>query len=69
MRYFLKLAYNGLPFFGWQRQHDEISVQEMIETALEILLKSEIFITGCGRTDTGVNTSLYYAHFDYTRCR
>lgn len=65
MRYFLKLAYNGFPFFGWQRQHDEISVQEMIETALEILLKSEITITGCGRTDTGVNASLYYAHFDY----
>lgn len=65
MRYFIKLAYNGAPFFGWQRQPEQISVQERIEDSFSLLLKQEIAITGCGRTDTGVHASQYFAHFDY----
>jgi tRNA pseudouridine38-40 synthase len=65
MRYFIKLAYNGAPFFGWQIQPKQISVQEVIENAFSLLLKEKIRITGCGRTDTGVNAREYFAHFDY----
>ena len=65
MRYFLHLAYNGAPFYGWQIQPDHISVQEVLEKSLSMLLHQErIAITGCGRTDTGVHASDYYAHFD-----
>ena len=65
MRYFLHLAYNGTPFFGWQIQPDHPSVQETLEKCLYLLLHQErIPITGCGRTDTGVHASCYYAHFD-----
>lgn len=65
MRYFLHLSYNGAPFFGWQIQPSHISVQEVLEKCLSLLLHQErISITGCGRTDTGVHASCYYAHFD-----
>ncbi|MCQ2283455.1 MAG: tRNA pseudouridine(38-40) synthase TruA [Bacteroidales bacterium] len=65
MRYFIHLAYNGAPYFGWQIQPAHISVQEVLEKCLSLMLHQErIPITGCGRTDTGVHASSYYAHFD-----
>ena len=64
MRYFIVLSYLGRGFSGWQKQPHSHSVQEAIEQALTILLKSPIEITGCGRTDTGVHASHYVAHFD-----
>ena len=65
MRYFLHLAYNGAPFFGWQVQPDHPSVQEVLERSLSLLLHQEhIAVTGCGRTDTGVHAADYYAHFE-----
>ena len=65
MRYFIDLAYNGTPFSGWQRQPNATSVQATLETAFATLLRQEIEITGCGRTDAGVHASHYTAHFDF----
>ena len=65
MRYFVELSYNGEPFFGWQRQRKQITVQEVLEDAFSMLLKTKIELTGCGRTDTGVHAKQYFAHFDY----
>lgn len=64
MRYFLRLAYNGAPFHGWQRQPNAISVQQVIEEALYTVMRCPIDIVGAGRTDTGVNAREMYAHFD-----
>ncbi|MBD5369575.1 MAG: tRNA pseudouridine(38-40) synthase TruA [Bacteroides sp.] len=64
MRYFLRLAYDGMPFHGWQRQPNAESVQQTVEDALSLILRSEIPIVGAGRTDTGVNARMMYAHFD-----
>lgn len=64
MRYFLKLAYNGAPFHGWQRQPNAPSVQETLEDSLSKILRDEVQLTGAGRTDTGVNAREMYAHFD-----
>lgn len=64
MRYFIRLAYNGAPFHGWQRQPDAMSVQQRIEEVFSLILRCEILINGAGRTDTGVNASEMYAHFD-----
>jgi tRNA pseudouridine38-40 synthase len=66
MRYFLELAYNGTRFNGWQRQPNAPSVQASIEDALRLILRQpDLEIVGCGRTDTGVHASAYYAHFDF----
>lgn len=66
MRLFVSLSYNGGRFCGWQSQPDAPSVQEELERALSIVFSEKISVTGAGRTDTGVNASLYYAHFDLT---
>ncbi|AXG72291.1 tRNA pseudouridine synthase A [Kordia sp. SMS9] len=64
MRYFIELSYNGENYHGWQNQPNAISVQEVIEKALSVLLRSEISIVGAGRTDAGVHAKQMYAHFD-----
>lgn len=64
MRYFLKIAYYGTGFHGWQSQPNACSIQETIEKALSTILREDIRITGAGRTDTGVNARCMYAHFD-----
>ena len=64
-RYFIHLAYKGTNYAGWQSQPGQPSVQATIKEALTKLNSNqEIEITGCGRTDTGVHASSFYAHFD-----
>ena len=64
-RYFVKLAYDGSGFFGWQRQPNEISVQESIENAFQLICSDKsLSVVGCGRTDTGVHASEYFLHID-----
>ena len=64
MRYFIRLAYNGAPFHGWQIQPHDSSVQQVLEQALGTVLRTPVAVTGAGRTDTGVNARTMYAHFD-----
>lgn len=64
MRYFIKLAYNGTHYHGWQYQPNASSVQETMNKAFSIILNSEINLMGAGRTDTGVHAKEMYAHFD-----
>jgi tRNA pseudouridine38-40 synthase len=64
-RYFLELAYNGAAYRGWQVQLSAPSVQAELERAMRQILRMEkVNVVGCGRTDTGVHASRYYAHFD-----
>jgi tRNA pseudouridine38-40 synthase len=65
MRYFIKLAYNGTNYHGWQSQPNAISVQETLEKALTLLLKSKIELIAAGRTDAGVHAKEMFAHFDF----
>ncbi len=64
MRYFLKLAYNGKKYHGWQVQNNAITVQQILNDTLSTFFGETIELTGCGRTDTGVHAKEYYAHFD-----
>lgn len=63
-RYFIHLAYNGANYCGWQTQPGLPTVQLTFEEALSTLLREKIAVVGCGRTDTGVHASDFYAHFD-----
>ena len=65
MRYFIEIAYNGKNYFGWQRQPEQISVQQVLEETLSTMLRKEIKIIGAGRTDTGVHAKQLFAHFDF----
>jgi len=63
-RYFLRIAYDGTNYHGWQRQPNAHSVQAEIEMALcKVLSLPKVITTGCGRTDTGVHATDFYLHF------
>lgn len=64
LRYFIELAYKGTNYHGWQYQPNAASVQETLNKALSMLLKTDIDIVGAGRTDTGVHAKQMFAHFD-----
>lgn len=64
MRYFISLAYKGTDFHGWQIQPNAISVQQVVNEGLSVLLKDQISTLGAGRTDTGVHAKQMYAHFN-----
>ncbi|MDR3693249.1 tRNA pseudouridine(38-40) synthase TruA [Mucilaginibacter sp.] len=66
-RYFIQLSYNGTNYHGWQVQKNAITVQEVLNEKLSIILRQPIETTGCGRTDTGVHARDFFAHFDVER--
>ena len=63
-RYFIKLAYNGTHYHGWQIQENAPTIQALFNQALKHLIGEEVNVIGCGRTDTGVHAREFYAHFD-----
>ncbi len=65
LRYFIKLAYNGTNYHGWQSQPNASSVQKTLSKAVSVILNSEIILMGAGRTDTGVHAKEMFAHFDF----
>ena len=65
LRYFVKLAYNGTNYHGWQCQPNASSIQETLNNAFSIIFNVEINIMGAGRTDTGVHAQEMFAHFDF----
>lgn len=65
-RYLLTFSYDGTDYHGWQIQPNGITVQERLQQALSTLLRSDITVTGAGRTDTGVHARTMTAHFDFS---
>jgi tRNA pseudouridine38-40 synthase len=63
-RYFIHLAYRGSAYCGWQEQPGDQTVQGTLHDALAKLLRVKFETVGCGRTDTGVHASSFFAHFD-----
>ncbi len=63
-RYFIELSFDGTNYHGWQIQKNAVSVQEVLNEKLSIILREPIETTGCGRTDTGVHAKEFFAHFD-----
>jgi tRNA pseudouridine38-40 synthase len=64
VRYFLKLAYNGAAYHGWQIQENAHTVQAELNRKVSLMTGEEVNLVGCGRTDTGVHAREFYAHFD-----
>lgn len=66
----IDLAYDGTHFHGWARQvplegQAELrTVQQVLEDALSMVLRTDIQLTVAGRTDAGVHAHGQVAHFD-----
>ena len=63
-RYFLKLAYRGTAYHGWQIQENAHTVQAEMNDKISTLCGEPVNVVGCGRTDTGVHARNFYLHFD-----
>ena len=59
----MRLRYDGTRYHGWQLQEKDITVQQVVEEALEKVLKAPARVHGCGRTDAGVHALRYCANF------
>lgn len=67
-RYFIRLAYKGTAYQGWQVQpHTALTVQHQLNEKMSMILRETIECVGCGRTDSGVHARDYFAHFDSSR--
>lgn len=66
-RYFIRLAFRGTGFHGWQVQPNGNSVQAEMIRALTTILKEKTEVVGAGRTDTGVHARKFFAHFDSSK--
>ncbi len=61
----LTLQYQGSSFCGWQRQRNQLSVQQVLEDAISKLDPMRpIKAIAAGRTDSGVHASGQVVHFD-----
>jgi tRNA pseudouridine38-40 synthase len=63
----LILEYDGSRYAGWQRQPDQPTVQEAVETALFQLTQETVSVIGAGRTDSGVHAIGQVASFRIER--
>ena len=63
-RILLNISYDGTAYHGWQVQPNCITVQEVLQNALETLLGERVKVTGCSRTDAGVHAKDFYCHID-----
>ena len=63
-RYFIELSYDGTNYHGWQVQPNAVTVQEVLDKALSTVLRRPIETVGCGRTDTGVHATEFFAHYE-----
>ena len=59
----LLIEYDGTRYAGWQRQENGPSIQQEIETALGVITRETVTVTGAGRTDAGVHARGQVANF------
>ena len=61
--YQIIIEYLGTNYVGWQMQKNGVSIQSLVQRALNKTLKSKIKINGSGRTDAGVHALAQSANF------
>ena len=64
LRLRIDLAYDGSNYFGWAKQPDRRTIQEVIESALTKITQSPIETIVAGRTDAGVHATGQVIHVD-----
>ena len=66
-RWKLTIEYDGGPFFGWQRQGNDPTLQLTIEQAINTMTGEQVTVHAAGRTDAGVHALAMVAHVDVSR--
>lgn len=63
-RLLLTLRYHGAAYHGWQVQHNAVTVQQVLQDAVEHITGVRSGITGCSRTDAGVHARMFCCTLD-----
>lgn len=63
-RWKITIEYDGAGFVGWQRQENGLSVQQVLEEAIEKFAQHRATLFAAGRTDSGVHALGQVGHFD-----
>lgn len=58
------ISFAGTNYHGWQVQNNALTVQEVLQNAVEKMFSKRLDITGCSRTDAGVHANNFCCHFD-----
>lgn len=56
----VEISYNGSKYHGFQVQTNAITVEEVVQDAIERIIGVREDIIGCSRTDTGVHANSYF---------
>jgi tRNA pseudouridine38-40 synthase len=67
MKYRITLAYDGADYYGWQMQAGQVTIQSVLNGALERLEGSPAPTHGAGRTDAGVHAEGQVVSFRLSR--
>ena len=57
------VEYDGTAYCGWQRQENGITIQQVMEEAIQLITGEKVAVIGSGRTDAGVHALNQVAHF------
>ncbi len=58
------LSFDGTAYHGWQVQNNAVTVQSVVQDAVESVFGSRLNVTGCSRTDSGVHATMFCFHLD-----
>jgi len=63
-RLLLTLRYDGTAYHGWQVQPNGVTVQQILQDAIEAVTGVRAGVIGCSRTDAGVHADMFCCTFD-----
>lgn len=63
-RLLLTIKYDGTDYHGWQVQKNAVTVQEVLQNAIEKVFCKRLDVIGCSRTDSGVHANMYCFSLD-----
>ena len=58
------ISYNGAAYHGWQVQENSLTVQKVVQDAIQKVTGFRNDIVACSRTDAGVHANNFYFHMD-----
>lgn len=59
----LTIAFDGTNYHGWQVQKNAITVQEVLQRAINKIVGHTVDVKGSSRTDSGVHANMFYVSF------
>jgi tRNA pseudouridine38-40 synthase len=57
------VEYDGTAYCGWQRQENGLTIQQVLEEAIQLITGQKVAVIGSGRTDAGVHALNQVASF------